>query len=67
MKLFVVGSSSPDPGKWSKWDEVAIVIAADEADAVRVSGRPYGPACEIPMTSPLLLMSAPEPSGGADI
>lgn len=62
LKLFVVGESSPDPGEWSIWDEYVLVIAADEAEAIKLSERGERECvCEIPMDKPLYLVGMRAP------
>lgn len=67
MRLYVVGNASPDPGEWSIWDEVAIVVAASPRAARLLADRPQGEVAEIPLDRPLLLVSMPEPSMGKDL
>jgi len=73
LKLFVVGSKSPDPSKWSIWDEVTVVIAKDKKEALKlakaVSGIPsLEEFCtEIPMDKALVLRTDNEPAYGDDI
>jgi hypothetical protein len=42
LKLYVVGELSPDPDSWSEWGDRAIVVARDEAEAVRLATAVQG-------------------------
>ena len=60
LKLFVVGESSPNPDDWgSGWKErsKAIVIARDEQEASALAGDIGGSVTEIPMTSPICVLT----------
>jgi len=67
-KLFVVGNSSPSPDDWSIWNEVAIVIAKDEAEARGLADVcSLGEVAEIPLDGPKLLIQESEPNWGDDL
>ena len=57
MKLFVVGSNSPNPEDWGPWTELELVVAETIIQAVRLSGYGVGyPAAEIDMAKAQVLM-----------
>lgn len=59
MKLFVIGSVSPDPRDWSKEQGgYGLVVAADECAARAIADKAADcPVREIPLDSPLVLGS----------
>ncbi len=68
MKLYVVRESTPDPDKWSMWSEWSLVIAADETQARQLTDEgPHTPACEIPLSKAMHLVTMSEPNHGEDI
>lgn len=81
MKLYVVGSNSPNPDDWSMWDQVKLVIAENKQRAIEVAYEfkvgaltedNYDifnnmPVAEIDLNKEQLLMSEPEPRWGSDI
>ena len=68
MKLFVIGSKSPNPEYWSRWDEVALVIAdtVEEAKELTSKGN-FEESCEIPLDKAQLLIQMTEPNMGEDL
>ena len=65
-KLYVVGSTSPDPADWSAWDEVSLVIATTEQEALELDGRTGYLVTEIPLTRSILLLQSPPVDWGKD-
>lgn len=60
MKLFVVGSGSPNPEDWSEWDEVIIVVAKDIEQAKKLANL-WNDVTEIPMDKAQVIYSASSP------
>ena len=56
-KLYAVGTTEPDPEKWSGWDEITIVIARDKKDALRLGRDAI--CVEIPLDRSMVLMEMP--------
>lgn len=57
MKLFVVGTDSPNPEDWRAWTEVELVVAETITQAKKICG--YGesyPAAEVDMTKAQIIM-----------
>ena len=68
LKLFVCGEKTADPEKWSKWSEVALVIAETPEKALEMTAEfGYSVATEIPMDKPLFICKQSEPNHGEDI
>lgn len=67
LKLFVVGSSSPDPEKWDCWDEVALVIASNAEEAAKLACRSGYSVAEVSFEKAKVLVVMPEPNIGEDI
>ncbi len=60
MKLYVVGSNSPDPEKWTYYGSISLVMAENTEQARELADH-YGeyrePVCEIPMTGKQCLLT----------
>jgi predicted regulator of Ras-like GTPase activity (Roadblock/LC7/MglB family) len=49
MKLFVVGSTSPNPEDWSCWSDIHIVVANSAEEALKLADDGTAQVCEISM------------------
>jgi len=69
LKLYVVGTTSSDPGSWSIWDELALVIAETKEQALRLSGEIHDLSSvhEVQFDRPKHLVSMTEPRWGDDL
>jgi hypothetical protein len=57
LKLFVVGEKSPCPDNWSPWNDRAIVIAHDAAEAIELAGLDGADVAEIPLANEALVLA----------
>jgi hypothetical protein len=64
-KLYAVGTTNPDPDKWSWWSEVSLVCARNEAEAIAIGGDAV--CVEVILDRPMILMSEHEPNWGRDL
>src|SRR5205823_14164937 len=55
LKLFVIGESSPDSAEWGDTNSLALVIAHNAEEALRMFDSVSGPATEIPFDKPMKL------------
>ena len=62
LKLFVLGERSPNPDEWDMAGEIAIVMAHDSEEALRM--YPLQPATEISISESMVLCVIP--NYGAD-
>jgi hypothetical protein len=56
LKLFVLGEISSDPSKWDGYGSRALVIAHDATEAEMLVSEISGPALEIPLNAPQLVL-----------
>lgn len=68
LKLFVFGTSNPNPTEWSTWNEITLVLAKDYDQARKMMGVDrYEKYAEVDMTRPAILVSLSEPNWGDDL
>lgn len=67
LKLYVIGTKSPDPKDWSIWDELKLAIAHDPDEAIRLADTYPQDVHEVSFDKPKLLVSMTEPDWGEDI
>jgi hypothetical protein len=66
LQLYVIGTKSGEPGEWSPWDELVLVVAASADDARSlVPERAEDPVHAV-MGERGVLVSMPEPAWGDD-
>ena len=57
MKLFAVGTESPNPEDWAPWTEVELVVAETITQARKMCGYSDNyPAAEVDMTKAQIVM-----------